>query len=278
MLGTPRQTDTRPAAEAPASAPSTSPNLPARNESGAPLPSEWWHEWKSGNALRQQAQRVFSLPSALFLMARWCGVGIIFSVALSWWIFATLSVIPQTLLILYGALIGLGLGATWGAVRVVDLAMDSIWQLVVMVFEGIESALAEVDSLRRGKLSANGLQTLSHTLYQGIFFPVVRRAARQAAGVFARPVTWALDKTIARLIERMLPAPTPEPSSTRSSADGAQAMQAGTALESLSAAHSRLLSLRNKTRTIALTPLVVLATVNSLLMTAPVAAIYLLLR
>ncbi|TXC73172.1 hypothetical protein FRC91_17135 [Bradymonadales bacterium TMQ1] len=211
-------------------------------------------------------------------MARWCALAVVICVAFSWWLFAPLSLIPQALLILYGAIIGLGLGATWGAVRVVDLAMENIWQLVVMVFEGLKSALAEIDTLRRGKLSASALQKLSLTLYQGLLYPVVRRAAQQAAGVFARPVTWALDKTIARLISRMLRVSASKPPQTLPSSESTMAGPAGTALETLDAAHTRLLSLRSKTRTIALAPLVAIATLNSLLMTTPVVGIYLLLN
>ncbi|TXD37144.1 hypothetical protein FRC98_10440 [Lujinxingia vulgaris] len=278
MLGNPSAPDTRSSSPPVVPEPATPPANLERGDALTSLPSNWWQEWNAGITLQQRASRVFNLPSAIFLLARWCALTMLLGVALSWWLFSPLTLLPGVLIILYAAVIGAGLGATWGAVRVVDLAMDNIWQLVVMVIEGLESAMAEVDSLRRGKLSASALQTLSHTLYQGLFYPVVRRASQQAAGIFARPLTWALDKTIARLISRTLRPTEPETDSPNRTSAATSPEPGGAALETLGAAHARLLRLRSKTRTIALTPLVALATLNSLLMTAPIVGLYLLLN
>lgn len=247
------------------------------------LETDWWRQWGAGQALQERARNVFSVPSAILLLVRWCAVGSLCSFALTWWLFSPLSFLPQAFAMLYGAVVGLGLGATWGSVRVVERTLDSVWQLIDLVFEGMESAIKDFKALRRGQVSAASLRTLSQTLYSGLLYPVVQRATRQATGFFARPIVWALDKTIMRLITRAIagkPAQLPDDAVSPPDSEDLSPVpppETSLATSTLSSARTRIHRLRANTRAAALLPLIAIASVNSLIITLPLLILHRLL-
>ncbi|RAL22348.1 hypothetical protein DL240_10895 [Lujinxingia litoralis] len=228
---------------------------------------ERWLASSASQALTRRAQRVFNLPLAIFTMVRWCAVGGLATGALAWWGFQTLSTALLIPLVLYSVLAGVLIGSFWGAIRVVAAALDSLWQLIELIFDGTDDAFKELARLRRKELSPAAARSLANTLYHRLIYPVVQRTVRQAAGLFARPITWALDRSVDRLLQRALRTQAPRDT---------QAPEP-TGPELLARARANALTLRRYLRRIAIFPLALLATLNTLLVSAPLILLLLLL-